>query len=217
MNNVKKSIEQTGRSMIEMLGVLAIIAVLSVVGMAGYSKAMERYRINETINQVVTIIHNTRDLFRAQKDYSSLSSIRCNISNSSCTNRGLVEKARIFPDSIKNKGYKNIFGGEIEFISEGRLIEGDKKAVALFFHNIPSEACMKLLTQDWRSAQGFIGISARGSVAKGAYVELEGSCASYYSQGVGLFCATDFPITLRQATTVCDREDDGHLIIWKFY
>ena len=36
-----------GRSMIEMLGVLAIIAVLSVGGIAGYSKAMDMYKINK--------------------------------------------------------------------------------------------------------------------------------------------------------------------------
>ena len=42
---------QFGRSMIEMLGVLAIIGVLSVGGIAGYSKAMEQYKINKTIEQ----------------------------------------------------------------------------------------------------------------------------------------------------------------------
>ena len=36
-----------GRSMIEMLGVLAIIAVLSVGGIAGYSKALDMYKINK--------------------------------------------------------------------------------------------------------------------------------------------------------------------------
>ena len=38
-----------GRSMIEMLGVLAIISVLSVGGIAGYSKAMEKWKINKTV------------------------------------------------------------------------------------------------------------------------------------------------------------------------
>mgnify|MGYP006888164090 CR=1 FL=1 len=37
---------QIGRSMIEMLGVLAIIAVLSVGGIAGYSKAMQTWKID---------------------------------------------------------------------------------------------------------------------------------------------------------------------------
>ena len=39
------------RSMIEMLGVLAIIAVLTVGGIAGYSKAMTKYKVNRTIDE----------------------------------------------------------------------------------------------------------------------------------------------------------------------
>ena len=42
---------QCGRSMIEMLGVLAIVAVLSVGGIAGYSKAMEKWRINKLMEE----------------------------------------------------------------------------------------------------------------------------------------------------------------------
>ena len=45
-----------GRSMIEMLGVLAIVGVLSVGGIAGYSKAMEKYKINKTINEYTMLI-----------------------------------------------------------------------------------------------------------------------------------------------------------------
>ena len=37
----------TGRSMVEMLGVLAIIGVLSVGAIAGYSKAMFKYKLNK--------------------------------------------------------------------------------------------------------------------------------------------------------------------------
>ena len=37
----------TGRSMVEMLGVLAIIGVLSVGAIAGYSKAMMKYKMNQ--------------------------------------------------------------------------------------------------------------------------------------------------------------------------
>ena len=41
---------QCGKNMIEMLGVLAIIGVLSVGGIAGYSKAMEKFKINKLLN-----------------------------------------------------------------------------------------------------------------------------------------------------------------------
>ena len=47
---------EKGRSMIEMLGVLAIIGVLSVGGIAGYSKAMEQFKINKIIDDYNALI-----------------------------------------------------------------------------------------------------------------------------------------------------------------
>ena len=47
----------TGRSMVEMLGVLAIIGVLSVGAIAGYSKAMMKYKLNKHAEQMNTIIN----------------------------------------------------------------------------------------------------------------------------------------------------------------
>ena len=47
---------QCGRSMIEMLGVLAIIAVLSVGGIAGYSKTMEKFKINRIVDEYNMLI-----------------------------------------------------------------------------------------------------------------------------------------------------------------
>ena len=43
---------ESGRSMVEMLGVLAIIGVLSIGGIMGYSYGMDKYRANETLNDV---------------------------------------------------------------------------------------------------------------------------------------------------------------------
>ena len=41
---------ESGRSMVEMLGVLAIIGVLSVGGIAGYTMAMNKHRANEIVD-----------------------------------------------------------------------------------------------------------------------------------------------------------------------
>ncbi len=46
-----------GRSMVEMLGVLAIIGVLSVGAIAGYSKAMMKYKLNKYSEQMNTVIN----------------------------------------------------------------------------------------------------------------------------------------------------------------
>ena len=43
---------ESGRSMIEMLGVLAIIGVLSIGGLAGYTMAMNRHRANQILDYV---------------------------------------------------------------------------------------------------------------------------------------------------------------------
>lgn len=45
-----KKLSQIGRSMVEMLGVLAIIGVLSIGALAGYSYALQKYRVNEIID-----------------------------------------------------------------------------------------------------------------------------------------------------------------------
>lgn len=48
---------ECGRSMVEMLGVLAIIGVLSVGAIAGYSKAMFKYKLNKHAEQMNTVIN----------------------------------------------------------------------------------------------------------------------------------------------------------------
>ena len=72
MRNIYKN-EQNGRSMVEMLGVLAIIGVLSVGGIAGYSKAMTKFKINKSMDQISMLVANIRTLFSGQRNYSGLS------------------------------------------------------------------------------------------------------------------------------------------------
>ena len=47
----KQKENESGRSMVEMLGVLAIIGVLSVMGIMGFKSAMTRHRANELLNE----------------------------------------------------------------------------------------------------------------------------------------------------------------------
>ena len=53
-----RSVLQSGRSMIEMLGVLAIIGVLTAGGIAGYGKAMMMWRSNQQKEQIAQILHS---------------------------------------------------------------------------------------------------------------------------------------------------------------
>ena len=53
----KKSL-QSGRSMIEMLGVLSIIGVLSIAGIAAYSQAMFKHQLNQHLESFSLFLNN---------------------------------------------------------------------------------------------------------------------------------------------------------------
>jgi type II secretory pathway pseudopilin PulG len=209
-----------GRSMIEMLGVLAIIGVLSVGGLFGYSKAIERYRVNETINQITHIVTNTRTLFKTQRDFYSQLGFNPGKNMSDETNeiRAIVERAKLFPEAIIKSGYKNMFGGDIRYYASGKFASNDGKAFVLNIFNIPQEACIEILTRDWQSSLGIVMIRVRGSASSvaGPNNIYSDSCTTEYTAGGGVFCANDIPLTVEQAVAVCDTENSNQFA-WKFY
>ena len=59
---MNKNKNESGRSMVEMLGVLAIIGVLSIGGITGYTMSMNRYQANQIIdaaNKYAFIAYNS--------------------------------------------------------------------------------------------------------------------------------------------------------------
>ena len=52
MNQMRIKQNETGRSMVEMLGVLAVVGVLSIGGVAGYRYAVDKMNANEIINEL---------------------------------------------------------------------------------------------------------------------------------------------------------------------
>ena len=58
-----KNVNESGRSMVEMLGVLAIIGVLSIGGIAGYTRAMRGWNANEILDAAnrVVVLAETED------------------------------------------------------------------------------------------------------------------------------------------------------------
>lgn len=203
-------IEQSGRSMIEMLGVLAIIGVLSVGGIAGYSKAMMQYKINKTADQITQIAGNVHTLFAHQKNYSAL--------GSGATNMNLVKKAKLFPDETLTdtcnhnsgspiNGASNPFDGCIELYAwylNGPDSELGKTFV-ISMHEIPEEVCISLLSYDWASATG------GQLVAIGTDVDVEAATANCtggrQSSGSYIACAGasqwGIPLSVDKAVTAC--------------
>ena len=67
----RNDICSAGRSMIEMLGVLAIVGVLSVGGIAGYSKAMEKFKVNKAMHEYSLIIFSLLEHLDSLKNLST--------------------------------------------------------------------------------------------------------------------------------------------------
>lgn len=108
-------ISQCGRSMVEMLGVLAIIGVLSVGSIAGYQKAMMKYKLNKQSESFNLLLSNALQL-----------SISLDKSESYVFYNEMLYKTKFLPDGIKYKnvaGYnspdqlQDIFGNQIRFFS----------------------------------------------------------------------------------------------------
>ena len=85
-----------GRSMIEMLGVLAIIAVLTVGGIAGYSKAMEKFKLNKAVSEYSYIIFGALEHLKEIQDltYDGQGEVKVDVI-------AMLDGLNLFPNSWK--------------------------------------------------------------------------------------------------------------------
>ena len=144
---------QCGRTMIEMLGVLAIIGVLSVGGIAGYSKAMTKFKINKTIDEVATIVNNIRTLYANQKyiDFLDWWSNETDLQ---------IAKDFIFPAETwvgEENGYFNhALGGEVDVFMDSGY---GYNTFFISLDGLSKEACTTLAAYDWGgNSSGFAAI-----------------------------------------------------------
>lgn len=210
MTNTKYN--EAGRSMIEMLGVLAIIGVLSVGGIAGYSKAMNKYRVNKTVDEITQIATNIRTLFGGQRNYASLTA-------------DVVNGAKLVPEEMYTDAsasamtYANPWSENLTITVTSKTSADSNKAFTIKSEKIPTEACIELAVMDWGAASG------SGLVAMSAGVDLDAanstatidSCTS----GDGLICPdNNGPMTPADAVKFCVRSEDAdgtQDMYWKFY
>ncbi len=210
---------QNGRSMIEMLGVLAIIGVLSVGGIAGYSKAMMKYRINKTIEQITLIAGNVRTFFASQGNYGGLYS-------GDDTGNAIIRKTKLVPDEMltlntdgKITSINNEFGGNVILSDEPRNeMELSPKntdgyaftSFSLRFTNISSEACVELATLDWGNVSGGGLLAIVIEKDGGYYTQLDG-CNGEVSEKYTAACPNgniiSIPMPVDVAVDACDCEN----------
>ncbi len=189
MNNYKKL--ESGRSMIEMLGVLAIIGVLSVGGIAGYSKAMNKFKTNKVADQVSMLVANIKTMYAQQNTYEGLS-------NGTAISLGVVPDELVVKTKDESNNEKtellNSFNGPVFIFASDSTSDKDKKAFTIEFNNLSKEACITLATNDWGSgySSGLIALRAAGKSAteatdklKTVYIGNEGTPGRAEKKGEG--------------------------------
>jgi type II secretory pathway pseudopilin PulG len=125
--------KQYGRTMVEMLGVLAIVGVLSIGAIAGYSKAMNKRKINKTIDQMTQIINNIRNVYVNKRDYSGLNNIEA-------VNLG-VFPTEMVTDSATGK-VTNLYQGDV-------TVSGTTDDFDVLFEGLPQDVSAQLAVTDW--------------------------------------------------------------------
>ena len=211
-------VNESGRSMIEMLGVLAIIGVLSVGGIAGYSKAMNKFKTNKVADQVSMIVTNIRTLYAQQTTYAGLN-------NSTAISMGVI------PDELGTTGstLTNPFNGNVyvnSAVAGANMAGGsasDTKAFIVSYSGLSREACVTLATNDWGSgySSGLIGLKVYGINITDVSDDSTGlvvGCDGFANIACAGGSTSAVPFQVSQAATACACGTANTCsITWKFY
>ena len=187
----KYTIEQSGRSMIEMLGVLAIVGVLSVAGIAGYSKAMAKYKTNKVVDQITMTAANIRTTFAGQGNYNGLTT-------------EVAHNLGVFPEEMDkdytsaSKVVKNAMGGAVDV-----GIGNDTYSFDVKFDGLSKDTCSTLVTADWGSASGFLGFT-------------DSLSAKTVKQGAGVADLAAGVVGVVSSLCTCSSTENTCSLIWRF-
>ena len=192
MKTLYKS-EQSGRSMVEMLGVLAIIGVLSVGGIAGYSKAMAKFKTSKALDQVSTTVANVRTLYSGQPNYSGLTT-------AIAIQMGAIGAEMLSGQSPTSASTAyNAFNGSVTI--SATTVSGRKNAgFELVFSGLSKEACVQMASSNWGSgsSSGLVSVQAGAATA-------------------GTTAAGTLPLNLATAASGCNSEGDTNKVTWVYY
>ena len=222
-----KHFNENGRSMVEMLGVLAIIGVLSVGGIAGYSKAMNKYKINKTTDQVSMLVANIRTLFSSQGNYKDLS-------NANAIKFGVVPEDMIKDGSGSAQTLSNAFGGDVTIVSAPARsnVADAQDAFIITYEGLSNEACVTILTGDWGSGQasGLIAIAGGAtsqtvdSKVNAVYVDNQSATTASNAASGAVVAApgaatgkVSTPVPVTNAVNACSGGGSGNAVAWKYY
>lgn len=197
--------EQSGRSMVEMLGVLAIIGVLSVGGISGYSKAMAKFKLTKAQDQLSMMIMNIRTAFATSPGYPDLNTTTA------------IEYKLVSQEMIaSSKALINAFGGTT-LVSAVRGADNTKNgAFQIVFQGLGKDVCVSLATSDW-GTDGLLGIGVASKAISIRDTIASGGASTTFTGGGGLASPNALPLSISdvRASNACG-SDNTNSITWVY-
>lgn len=135
--------QESGRSMIEMVGVLAIMGMLTATAFALISLGINRQKQSRVTDDVVTIVSGVRTLLGDYDDFSNL------------------DNSTIFAAmSVSNK---NPYGGTYEL----SVNNANTRQFIVSINGLSKSDCEALITKAWTDSVGYISSDHKESGATG--------------------------------------------------
>ena len=129
--------EQCGRSMVEILGVLAILGVLTVACIAGFSKAIAKYRVNTIKDQMTMLVSNIKTTYGKFPSYAGLE-------NKVALEAGVVPKDMAV--GTRENIIRNNFSGNVYIETRHSPKKVHEGAFRITHEGLSDEACVALAT-----------------------------------------------------------------------
>jgi len=139
--------QESGRSMIEMIGVLAIMMALTATAVATYNYAMnmqKRSTVNENVSNIAT---GVRELLKGYDDFSN------------------IDNATIF--AAMSMSNKNPYGGTYELA----VNPSNTRQFIVRINGLSKSDCEALITKAWTDSVGYISSGHKESGATGNCIE----------------------------------------------
>ena len=137
---------ESGRTMVEMMGVLAIMGVIMYGAIAGITFGVNMYKVTATYNDLEQAAENIKDLYSWQREGYGNQDLACELLKEGLDplrERGGCVESGYQPFSSRWTGVEiHIYGGEYRHVSDG-------KHFIVKLEHLTQFACKRLANMSW--------------------------------------------------------------------
>ena len=127
---------ESGRTMLEMLGVLGIMGIIMYGAVAGINYGMDTYKINQIYNEVQESVQSIQDIYSWQRGYPEDFNLP-----TLCQNDVFVRCTSNMP--------KNVYDGNISVEGIGGCSGSICPSFKVSYAGIKEDICYRLKEMDW--------------------------------------------------------------------